>query len=223
MAEQEQRITHFDAQTMGDLLGTPSTPTRDVAYGEGRTFPVGPGDGRLDVFPGDRVTTYTARDVRIELFGHAVTEVSPTNVELRRDEPDREASITKLPDGSVLFTLFVFGEEHTPAERSQPVEPDAPQLAAGGSTSTPPETSTEFIVRDAKRRDDVAAAQALLNCPPAYLTRIGVSEQMIAEARSLVTAEESPTAWQDTPAARVPARAPEESREPAATPPGTRA
>jgi len=49
-------------------------------------------------------------------------------------------------------------------------------------------TSTEYIARDAEAREELAAAQALLNCPPAYLTRIGVSEQAIAAARALVQA-----------------------------------
>jgi len=47
-------------------------------------------------------------------------------------------------------------------------------------------TSTEYIARDAEAREELAAAQALLNCPPAYLARIGVSEQAIAQARALV-------------------------------------
>src|SRR5664280_3289027 len=216
MAEQEQRIhKNFDAQAMGDLLGTPPELIRDVAYGLGWGFSTGQDAAKLEVFPDEvfpRVTRIVTDGARIELFGHT-HETSATGIETHREEPHQEASLTRLPDGGAVFTLYVAGGEHTPAERGQPVEPDAPQLAAGGSTSTPPETSTEFIARDAKRRDDVAAAQALLNCPPAYLTRIGVSEQMITEAQALVEAEKPPTARQDTPAARVPARTPEEPRE----------
>src|SRR5664280_648347 len=226
MAEQEQRIhKNFDAQAMGDLLGTPPELIRDVAYGLGWGFSTEKDAAKLEVFPDEvfpNVTRIVTDGARIELFGHT-HEASATGIETHREEPHQEASLTRLPDGGAVFTLYVAGGEHTPAERGQPVEPDAPQLAEGEGTSTPTETSTEFIARDVKRHEDLAAAQALLNVNPDTLARIGVSEQAIAEARSLVTAEESPTAWKDTPAARVPARAPEESREPAATPPGTSA
>jgi hypothetical protein len=52
-------------------------------------------------------------------------------------------------------------------------------------------TSTEYIARDVEAREELADAQALLNCSATYLTRIGVSEQAIAQARALVQASGS--------------------------------
>src|SRR5664280_2226536 len=226
MAEQEQRIhKNFDAQAMGDLLGTPPELIRDVAYGLGWGFSTEKDAAKLEVFPDEvfpRVTRIVTDGARIELFGHT-HEASATGIETHREEPHQEASLTRLPDGGAVFTLYVAGGEHTPAERGQPVEPDAPQLAAGGSTSTPPETSTEFIARDVERRENLAAARTLLGVDPHTLARFGVSEQAIDEARSLVEAEEPPTARLDTPDARPTASTPERPRETAATPPGTRA
>jgi hypothetical protein len=217
MAEQEQHIhKDFDAQAMGDLLGTPSAPTSDVAYGQGWRISTERDVTQLEVFP--RVTRIVTDGTRIELFDHVLDEASPTGIETHRENPHQEASLTRLPNGGAVFTLIVEGEEHTPAGRGQPVEPDAPQLAASGNTSTPPETSTEFIARDIKHHEELAAAQTLLGCPPDYLTRIGVTEQAITEAQALVEAEEPPTARQDTPDDRPPARAPEEPREPTAAP-----
>ena len=220
MAEQEQNITPFDPQAMEDLLG-PSAPTSDVAYGQGWRISTERDVAQLEVFP--RVTRIVTDGTRIELFDHVLDEASPTGIETHRENPHQEASLTRLPNGGAVFTLIVEGEEHTVAQREQPVEPDAPQLAAGGNTSTPPETSTEFIARDVERNEELAAARILLGVDPHTLARFGVSEQAIAEARSLVEAEEPPTARLDTPDARPTASTPERPRETAATPPGTRA
>src|SRR5664280_2763163 len=111
MAEQEQRITHSAAQAIGDSLDTPSTPTSDVAYGQGWKISTERDVAQLEVFP--RVTRIVTDGTRIELFDHVLDEASPTGIETHRENPHQEASLTRLPNGGAVFTLIVEGEEHT--------------------------------------------------------------------------------------------------------------
>src|SRR5512144_2305794 len=89
MAEHEPQSAPIDEDAIAEVLGTRSATVRDVAYGEGHQFSLGRGDARLEVFPRTGVTRLTASDVRVELFGSTVAEVSPGGVEFSALSPAR--------------------------------------------------------------------------------------------------------------------------------------
>src|SRR5512144_1554240 len=128
MAEHEPHSAPLDDQAIAEALGTRPATVRDVAYGEGVQYSISRGDARLEVFPQTGVTRLTARDVRVELFGGAVTDVSPGGVEFSRTQPGQDASLTLVPNGGVVFTLVTGGD--TPTAATEPL----PQPAASDPT-----------------------------------------------------------------------------------------
>src|SRR5512134_3124026 len=139
MAEHEPHGAPFDEQAVAEALNTRSATVRDVAYGEGVQYSVGRGDARLEVYPRTGVTRLTARDVRIELFGSKVSEVSPGGVEFSRTQPGQDASLTVVPGGGIVFTLVAGGKRRPPIQpepHTTPPSPTPPPL-------TGPETAQE--------------------------------------------------------------------------------
>src|SRR5512144_661926 len=111
MPEQEPAPSReLNDQAVAEALDTRSATIRDVAYGEGSQFSIGRGDAPLEIYPRTGVTRLTTNDVRVELFGSAITDVSPTGVEFARSQPGRDASLTVVPGGGIVFTLVAGGE-----------------------------------------------------------------------------------------------------------------
>src|SRR5512144_1694553 len=164
MPEQEPRPSQeLDEQAIAEALRTRSASVRDVAYGEGSQFSLGRGDARLEIYPRTGVTRLTTNDVRIELFGSAITDVSPTGVEFSRSQPGQDASLTVVPGGGIVFTLvaggerspvspeptadlsdemrarsaFVSGRDHLPAVRA-PETPQEPRSGTAGTSEPSP-------------------------------------------------------------------------------------
>jgi hypothetical protein len=126
MAEHEPHSAPLDDQAIAEALGTRSATIRDVAYGEGVRYSVGRGDARLEVFPRTGVTRFTAQDVRVELFGSAITEVSSGGVEFSRPQPGQDASLTVVPGGGIVFTLVAGGERRPVIATEPDVSPTSP-------------------------------------------------------------------------------------------------
>src|SRR5512144_2173857 len=124
MAEHEPQSAPIDEDAIAEVLGTRSATVRDVAYGEGHQFSLGRGDARLEVFPRTGVTRLTTTDVRVELFGSTVAEVSPGGVEFTRTQPGQDASLTVVPGGGTVFTLIAGGERR-PTGTSDSSEPSS--------------------------------------------------------------------------------------------------
>src|SRR5512144_2161312 len=101
MAEHEPHSARFDDEAIAEALDSRSSTVRDVAYGEGVQYSVGRGDARLEIFPRTGVTRLTTTDVRVELFGSAITDVSPGGVEFSRTQPGPDASLTVVPGGGI--------------------------------------------------------------------------------------------------------------------------
>lgn len=97
------------------------------------------GDARLEVYPRTGVTRLTAQGVRVELFGSAVTDVSPGGLEFSRTQPGQDASLTVVPGGGIVFTLVAGGERRPPIQtepHTTPPSPTSPRLSG-------PETAQE--------------------------------------------------------------------------------
>src|SRR5512144_754535 len=164
MPEQEPRPSQeLDEQAIAEALHTRSASVRDVAYGEGSQFSIGRGDARLEIYPRTGVTRLTTNDIRVELFGSAITDVSSGGVEFSRSQPGQDASLTVVPGGGIVFTLvaggerstvspeptadlsdevhasgaFVSGRDHLPAVRA-PETPQEPGSGAANTSEPPP-------------------------------------------------------------------------------------
>src|SRR5512144_322356 len=141
MPEQEPRPSQeLDEQAIAEALHTRSASVRDVAYGEGSQFSLGRGDARLEIYPRTGVTRLTTNDIRVELFGSAITDVSSGGVEFSRSQPGQDASLTVVPGGGIVFTL-VAGGERTRAATAEPDESLPPPPAAPPASA--PETAQE--------------------------------------------------------------------------------
>src|SRR5512134_2692251 len=175
MPEQEPPSSReFDDQAVAEALDTRSATVRDVAYGEGVQYSVGRGDARLEVYPRTGVTRLTARDVRIELFGSAVTDVSPGGVEFSRTQPGQDVSLTVVPGGGIVFTL-VAGGERTRTVATEPDEllpappplPSAPDRAAETAQEPRSDPADPSVPPPAVRALDALQATREPSSPPA--------------------------------------------------------
>ena len=70
MPEQPSPINEFDAEAVGEVLGTHARKTRDVAFGDGEALTLGKDETTtVEVYPDAMVTRVTTERARIELFG----------------------------------------------------------------------------------------------------------------------------------------------------------
>src|SRR5512142_451323 len=136
MAEHEPAaLPENTDEAIAKALHTRPATIRDVAYGEGVQFSAGRGALRLEIYPRTGVTRLTGTDMRIELFGNAVAQVSDSGVEFTRVQPGQEANLTVLSDAGVVFTFISGGHpvRETPQEpvsgpqprEDEPTRPDA--------------------------------------------------------------------------------------------------
>src|SRR5512144_436049 len=116
----------LDDQAIAQALHTRAATIRDVAYGEGVQFSAGRGTLRLEIYPRTGVTRLTGADIRIELFGNAVAQVSDSGVEFARVQPGQEANLTVLSDAGVVFT-FISAGHPVPETPQEPVKGPQPR------------------------------------------------------------------------------------------------
>lgn len=138
--------------TLANALGSQPESTRDVGWGEGRSYPVGPepdGSSRLEVFPASGVVRITTGDAQITLFRQPPPTIDGDQVSFEQERAHGGLALTLTRDGRLRLDLIPATPDH--ALDDNPAAGDTPLPAPNAVAAS---ADTEAIVTPATDRSE---------------------------------------------------------------------
>lgn len=134
---------------LANALGSPPESTRDVGWGEGRSYPVGPdpdSSSRLEVFPASGVVRITASDAQITLFHQPPPTIAGDQVSFEQERAQGGMALRLTRDGRLRLDLIPAAPDRAvddnPAADDTPLPaPNAVAASANANAIEPPATN----------------------------------------------------------------------------------